>query len=185
MKATQILYKGLFPALSVLLASFPAQALVLSQANLAATTRHDSNLVTPGEINSVFGSSCQHGLLLWNSQADKGGDAELEDAYLWYFEPSVNGGTSDHIAGGAAADCPHCILFVELGDGVPVRFLYDLGSWDGMERMTLSGFRSETEDDMTHVAIWAGLKHTTEPGVLTLMSLGILGLVFSGKRKGV
>ncbi|MEJ2453419.1 MAG: hypothetical protein P8103_04580 [Candidatus Thiodiazotropha sp.] len=184
MKTTQVLFTWLLPALSLLLASSQVLAMALLQSDVAESADHNSNLATLGEINAVFNISYQDLALRWKIQADKDLGDELEESYLWNFDPSVN--TSiNHSVLRVAADCFHCIAIFNHAEGVFAEYLHDLGSWHGTQQIAPNGLRSDKENDIASLANWNGLTRTTEPGALVLMSLGILGLVFSGKRKGV
>ncbi len=187
MKTTQTRIKWLVPALLLLLVSSQAQAVILlTPDNATATTEDNSNLTTLSAVNTAFSTAYEDLVLLWKGETDKGTtgqDGSLEDAYLWNFDMPVNSGTIDHIANQAAADCPTCILIVKDGNGSPAQYLFDLGDWDGLEQIALSGFWPRKEDAISNVAIWGGTTSVSEPSVLILMSLGLMGLVFSGKRK--
>ncbi len=184
MKTTQVLFKWLLPALSLLLASSQVPAMALLQSDVAETADHNFNLATPGEINTAFNISYQSLALSWNSQADKDLGDEQEASYLWSYDPSVNS-SINHSVLRMAADCSHGLASFNHAEGLPAGYLYDLGSGHGTQQISLRGLRPDKGDDIANVAIWNGLTRTTEPGALMLMSLGILGLVFSGKRKGV
>jgi hypothetical protein len=189
MKTTLIMTRSLLLALAVLFASLQAQALPLTPGDADATTADNSNLTTLSDINTAFGTAYSGLVLLWKGETDQGTsgqDGLLELSYLWNVASPANGGTIDHIAGQPAASCPTCLLIVKDGNSTyAAQYLFDLGSWDGLEQIALSGFWPEKEDAISNVAIWGGRTSVPEPAMLILMSLGLLALVFSRKLKRI
>ena len=178
--------KSLLLALSLLLVSLWAQAFPLTPADADATTADNSNLTTLSDINTAFGTSYSGLVLLWKGETDSGTsgqDGLLSGSYLWNVDSPANSGTIDHIAGQAAASCPICFLIVKDGRSEIAQYLFDLGSWDGIEQIALSGFWPEKEDAISNVAIWGGRTSIPEPAALILMSLGLLALVYSTKLR--
>lgn len=186
MKTTYIYTKWLMLVMAWLCISFQAQALMLDPDDASATTSINSNLTTLSEINSAFGTAYSDLMLLWKGETDSapaGQDGALADSYLWNVADPANGGTIDHVGGEPAADCPTCFLIVKDGRSEVAQYLFDLGSWDGIEQIVLSGFWPNKEDAISNVAIWGGVTEVPEPGALLLLSLGLLGLVYSRKSK--
>ncbi len=172
---------------AMLLVSFQAQALMLEPGDAVAATSDNSNLTTLAAINTAFGTAYTDIDLLWKGETDSGSagqDGSLAGSYLWLVDSPANSGTIEYIAGQAAASCPTCILIVKDGNSLAAQYLFDLGSWDGMESIEISGFWPDKEDAISNVAIWGGMStDVSEPGTLVLLGLGIMGLGISGKRR--
>ncbi|MEJ2694007.1 MAG: PEP-CTERM sorting domain-containing protein [Candidatus Thiodiazotropha sp.] len=184
MKTTSIYSKWLVTVLAWLLISFQAQALMLEPDDASASTSISSNLTTLSDINSAFGTTYSDLMLLWKGETDSapaGQDGSLADSYLWNVADPANGGTIDHVGGEPAADCPTCFLIVKDGRSDIAQYLFDLNGWDGIEQIVLRGFWPNKEDAISNVAIWGGMTEVPEPGALLLLSLGLLGLVYSRK----
>lgn len=80
--------------------------------------------------------------------------------------------------------CPECLLLVKGGGGEnldPAWYLFDLGDWDGMEMIELSGFWP-TMGAISHVSIYGGEQSVPEPGILALLGLGLVGMVASRRK---
>jgi len=170
----------------LVLASSQSQALVLTPSDATSSTAINSNLTTLAEINAAFSTSYTDLALLWKGETDSaptGQDGSLADSYLWDVDSPANSGTIEYVEGQDTASCPTCVLIVKDGRSDPAQYLFDLGSWDGMEDIVLSGFWSEKEDAISNVALWGDSTSVAEPSALMLMSLGLLGLVFSAKRR--
>jgi hypothetical protein len=186
MKPTTFYSKWLLLAMAWLLISFQAQALMLEPDDASAYTSDNSNQTTLSEINSAFGTAYSDMMLLWKGETDSapaGQDGSLMDSYLWNVADPANGGTIDHIVGEAAADCPTCFLIVKDGKSEIAQYLFDLGSWDGIEQIVLRGFWPSKEDAISNVALWGGMSEVHEPSAMLLLSLGLFGLAYSRKPK--
>jgi hypothetical protein len=181
MKTLYINAKWFAGTLASLLISAQAQALTLDPSDAVASTSDNSNLTTLSEINSAFGTSYADLMLLWKGETDSGSsgqDGSLTGSYEWNVGSTAKSGTIDYVAGEAAASCPTCLLVVKGSNSQEAQHLYDLEEWDGNEQIAV-----EEEGDISNVAIWGGVASVSEPGTLVLMSLGLLGLTYSRKRR--
>jgi hypothetical protein len=186
MKTSNLYGKWLVVVSALLLISFQAQALVMNPSDAVATTADNSNLNTISEINSAFGTSYADLMLLWKGETDSspaGQDGSLVDSYEWNVDNPANSGTIDYVEGEDTASCPTCLLVVKDGDSEEAQYLFDLGSWDGVEQIALTDFWPDKEDAISNVAIWGGSTSVSEPGTLMLLSLGLLGLTYSRKLR--
>jgi hypothetical protein len=187
MKTTHIKLHWLLVGLTLLFFNMQAHALMLTPADADATTAYNSNIGTLSAINTHFGTSYTDLELLWKGETDSppaGQDGTLEASYLWNVDSPANGGTIAYVPGETAANCPTCVLIVKSGRHEPAQYLFDLGSWDGMESIELLEFWPDKEDAISNVAIWGGdATDVSEPGPLTLLALGLFSLVYNRKRK--
>lgn len=92
-----------------------------------------------------------------------------EDALIEWIGPSV-------------LNCPECILVVKDGDTDPSNYLFDIGSWNGMESIDLQGFWPNS-GAISNVTIWS--TDVPEPGTLSLMVIGTFGILLFTRRRRV
>lgn len=76
---------------------------------------------------------------------------------------------------GSFASCPTCILVVKDGNHSPAQYLFNLGSWDGQEIISGTGFWPQN-GAISHVAIYGGATSVPEPSSLMLLGAGLAGL---------
>lgn len=93
-----------------------------------------------------------------------------ENAFISYVE-------------GDFISCPECFLVVKDGKNDPIWYIFDIGSWDGMEDIDILGFWPD-QGGISHVDIVGRSASIPEPSILALMGLGILALGFS-RRKSI
>lgn len=90
----------------------------------------------------------------------------------------------DYISGSSIV-CPDCYLAIKDGNQTPSYYFYDLASWNGTDDIVLRDFWP-LRGAISHVSIWGGDATTVtelpEPGILVLLSLGLIGLGLSRRR---
>jgi len=186
MNTTRSYLSSMLVSIVLVLASAQSQALMLTPSDALASTSDNTNLTTLEKINAAFSTSYTDLALLWKGETDSapaGQDGTLADSYLWLVDSPANSGTIAYVEEAEAASCPTCLLIVKDGRSDDAQYLFDLESWDGTEEIALSDFWMDKEDAISNVAIWGGSADIAEPSALMLMSLGLLGLVFSSKRR--
>lgn len=77
---------------------------------------------------------------------------------------------------GQSITCPDCYLLVKDGNQQPAWYLFDIGSWDGTEAISLSGFWPN-QGAISHVAIYGNdSTNVPAPGPLALLTIGMVVL---------
>ncbi len=85
--------------------------------------------------------------------------------------------------GGDFISCPECFLVVKDGNNDPIWYIFDIGSWNGMDDIEILNFWPD-KGGISHVDIVGRSTSVPEPSILALMSLGILALGFT-RRKSI
>jgi hypothetical protein len=170
-----------------------SHALVLTAANAICTS--DSN----GGNDTVFLTACGVTNLDLLYKANRGGSEEGSFAgdYSTAFAPPTTALITWDGFGADIINCPTCFLVAKDGNSTPNWFLFNLGSWDGEEEISIGTLFYKTNpngnqivQDFSHVSIWSGVGgggggevEIPEPGVLFLMGAGLLGLGLARRRK--
>ena len=79
-------------------------------------------------------------------------------------------------------NCPTCLLLVKDGNNTPKWYLFDLASWDGEVTINLSGFWEGESGAISHVSIYGAPGQVPEPGMVALLSIGLLGMVIARRK---
>jgi len=197
-------------ALVLGLSAGQAQALVIDASDLTAPTwvlgtnyytyGVNSNLGSLAAINAAFGTSYTG--LTSAYKADVSGGAEsgpYAGNYSTVFFNTSNDPEDALITWDGGAEpiigCPTCFLLVKDGNATPAQYLFDLGSWDGVQ-ISLQNFWP-TQGAISHIEIYSSSStsgqtssgqtssgqtstggQVPEPGVLALLGAGLLGQAF-------
>ena len=114
------------------------------------------------------------------SPAEAGSFAgDYDTAFL--ATPDDPSGAMITFTGPDSIDCPDCYLLVKDGNHNPAWYLFDIGSWDGMETIELADFWPYG-GAISHVSIFGDAPSVPEPGVLALLGLGLVVMVASRKK---
>ena len=167
-------------------ASTPAQALlVINPADALGTINQTSNC-NAACLSAILGYT-----VIEYYKANAGGTEEkpLADSYTTVF----GGGNETATVswdGPSLFDCGICILLVKDGNNAPNQIYFNLGpagyDWDGMESIFISNpLIWPNGGSISHVSIFSASEPTQqvpEPGSLTLLGLGLLGLARLSRR---
>ena len=161
----------LLMAISLAAIALQAQALTITP---SSTPQWTSN-AGPGQNDIIADFNSQVGGLGTESfKQDLGGGETGGFAGSYTASLTDSGGTIVY-DGGAAIQCPECYLMVKDGNATPQAYLFDLGNWNGMEAITLSGFWPRN-GAISNVSIWGTPGQVPEPAPLALLAVGLLGM---------
>lgn len=166
------------------------------------TTNDNSNFTTLSQINTAFGTSYSGLSLSYKAEVGSASSpATTEEGpfaanYTTVFSDTALDPMDALITyvGGSFINCPTCFLIVKDGNQSPAQYLFDLGSWNGTESISMTGFWPD-QGAISNVAIWSGSStssttgqttsgqttsgnQVSEPGILGLLGLGLLGQAF-------
>ena len=142
-----------------------------------------SNNLGGGFIGAITGDSDLS--LLYKDNV--GGDEEgsFTDNYTTVFSLTASDPSNADITwDGGAFMTDAKWLEVKDGNQDPYTYLFDISSWDGMMALDLNNFWTG-EGAISHVAIWGGDTTTSlpEPGALSLLAIGLVGIAWIRRRK--
>lgn len=175
--------KGLFGFLLALVSSQAAATLMLSPADCNVgvncwTTNVNSTLTTT-EVMSLIGTGT---VLTQLYKQDVGAGTDTGPFAASYMTSFSNTATDPEDAlisyvGGDAIACPECYLLVKDGNQTPAQYIFDIGAWDGIMDIDLTGFWPN-QGAISHVALYGTGRSTEvpEPATLALLGIGLLGL---------
>lgn len=87
--------------------------------------------------------------------------------------------------GGDYISCPDCFVLVKDGNQSPNQYVFDIGFWDGMMAIDLTGFWVDN-GAISHVAIYGNTRaNVPEPGMVALLAIGLIGLVVARRKATV
>ena len=90
--------------------------------------------------------------------------------------------TWEGLTGDNPIPCPTCILEIKGGRSDPARYYFDLGNWDGISEIVMSGFWEDpVNGGISHVSIW--ITAVPVPAAVWLFGTALLGLVGFKRRQ--
>jgi hypothetical protein len=90
--------------------------------------------------------------------------------------------------GGGGISCPQCYLMVKDGNAIPQAYLFDLGSWDGEETITLENFWvdptcTQNCGAISNISLWGTPGQVPVPAPLALLAIGLAGITLRRMKK--
>ena len=95
-----------------------------------------------------------------------------------------NDATINWVTGTQSLLCGDCFLLVKGGiQDAPLAnwYVFDISSWDGTSEIVLQNFWVDT-GAISHVTIFDGGTNIPEPGMVALLSIGLIGMVVARRR---
>jgi len=119
---------------------------------------------------------------LYKAEVGGGEEGSLAGSYETTFLNTASdpSGALIEFVSGPYFDCPTCYLLVKDGKHDPAWYLFNLGSWNGMESISLSGFWPQ-QGAISHIGIFGSpSENVPEPGIMGLLAIGLMAI---GSRK--
>ena len=139
----------------------------------------DPNNPNASDVSDIVGVP---GLLsLYKDDAGGSENGSFADNYTttYDYEPDPEDATITW-DGGDSISCPECFLVVKDGSHDPIWYIFDIGNWDGMMDIELTGFWPD-QGAISHVEIVGGV--IPVPAAVWLFGSGLLGLVGVARRR--
>lgn len=117
---------------------------------------------------------------------DNVGGIEEGPATGWYTTTYMNSpgdpADADIVWDGGSFISDPSYLLVKDGAQTPAWYLFDISSWDGMEKIELRDFWPN-QGAISHVTIYGGGDDVPEPGPLGLLGAGMIALYIARRRR--
>ena len=124
-------------------------------------------------------------------KADVADPVVEEGPFASSYDTTFSNSTTDpsdalikYMAGSDSISCLECFLLVKDGNQDPIWYIFDIGSWNGTDSISIEGFWPD-QGAISHVTIFGESANVPEPGMAALLSIGLLGMVVARRRMKV
>ena len=163
-----------------------AQALIITP---ATTGWSGITPVNPdaADVSTIVGVADLVSLYKAEVPKDLGGSVVEEGSFASSYETTfgpIDNDPEDALisyVGGDIISCPECFLLVKDGDQNPRWYIFDIGSWNGLVDIDIQDFWPD-QGAISHVEIFGKSANVPEPGMVALLSIGLLGMVVARRR---